>query len=130
MTFDSDNSMFYGATPDIFEYAKKLRNNPTKAEKILWDKLKRNQLGVKFRRQHPIYLYIADFYCHEKKLVIEVDGDYHLEKEQKENDKLREEDIKDFGLKIVRFTNNDVLEKIDVVIEKIKQMITPRTPGP
>ena len=122
--------MFYGATPEIFGYARKLRNNPTKAEKVLWDRLKRKQLGVKFRRQHPIYLYIADFYCHENKLVVEVDGDYHLYKRQKEKDELREEDIKYFGIEIIRFTDEEVLEKTDEVIEKIKRVLALRTPDP
>ncbi len=65
---DNVNSVFYGATPSIFENARILREKPTKAEKTLWDKLKGKQLGVKFRRQHPVYTYVADFYCYEKKI--------------------------------------------------------------
>ena len=77
-------SMFYGAKRKIFERAKELRENMTDAEKILWTRLKSNQLGVRFKSQHPINIFIVDFYCHKYKLVIEVDGDYH--KEQKDYD--------------------------------------------
>jgi cyclase len=86
----TEDSMFYGAAPYLFRYAKKLRNNPTKAESLLWDKLKQKQLGFKFRRQHPVYKYIADFYCHKLKLIIEIDGDYHNETYQKEYDIFRQ----------------------------------------
>ena len=122
--------MFYGATPDIFEYTRRLRSKPTNAEKVLWNKLNRKQLGVKFRRQHPIYVYVADFYCHEKKIVIEVDGDYHLESDQRERDEIREEDIGDLGIKVIRFRNDQILEKIDEVVEEIKRVVAFRTPGP
>ena len=75
----SDNvSMFYNAKPHIFEKAKMLRKNMTEAEQKLWGKLKREKmLGLRFRPQHPIDIFIADFYCHPIKLVIEVDGGIH-----------------------------------------------------
>ena len=77
-----------------FEKAKALRMRETKSEKILWDKLKNNQLdGLKFRRQHPISLYIADFYCHKFKLIIELDGKYHEEKEQKIIDTIMNDNV-------------------------------------
>ena len=116
--------MFYGASPDIFKKAYELRQKLTPSEEILWKGLKGKQLGVKFRRQHPIHNYIADFYCHEKKLVIEVDGGYHLEPEQKENDKLRSEQINELGVSIIRFTNEEVLTNIEHIITKIKQEIS------
>ena len=122
--------MFYGASPSIFKIAKELRNNPTEAEKALWKKFNRKQLGVKFRRQHPINIYITDFYCHEKKLVVEVDGNYHLNKDQREYDELRTEVIEAFGIDVIRFKNEDVLNEIDNVIEKIKGVITRHTPNP
>ena len=115
--------MFYGAKPVIFEYAKKLRKNPTQAELILWEHLRKNKLGVKFRRQHPVYKYIVDFYCHKLKLVIEIDGGYHLKLEQKEYDKYRTKDLSEFGIKTLRFTNNQVLNNIEFVLSIIIQEI-------
>ena len=121
--------MFYGASPEIFKKAKALRNNPTEAEKVLWEKLRLKQIGVKFRRQHPINIYIADFYCHMKKLVVEVDGDYHLMSDQKEYDELRTEDIKEYGIEVIRFKNEEVLNEIDKVVKKIKEVIARRAPA-
>ncbi|MFD0977693.1 endonuclease domain-containing protein [Salinimicrobium gaetbulicola] len=77
---NNPHNMFYGAAPIIHEQAKKLRNRETKSEKILWCLLSKRQLNVKFRRQHPISLFIVDFYCHELKLVIEADGEIHQKK--------------------------------------------------
>jgi cyclase len=119
----SQTSMFYGASPQIFEYSKVLRAKPTEAEKRLWEHIRNKKLGVKFRRQHPIFKYIADFYCHERKLVIEIDGKYHLEDVQKEHDKLRSEDMLQFGIKVIRFNNEEVLNNIDEVIKKIKNLL-------
>ena len=121
--------MFYGASPDIFKKAKALRDNPTKAEKVLWEKLRLKQLGVKFRRQHPINIYIADFYCHEKELVIEVDEDYHLVPDQKEHDELRTEDLKEFGIEVIRFKNEQVLNEINEVLKMINGVIVSRFPN-
>ncbi len=120
----TENTMFYGAEPTIFEYAKVLRKNPTIAEQTLWRYLNKRRLGVKFRRQHPIFKYIADFYCHKLRLVIEVDGDYHLDFNQGEYDKFRTEDLSEFGIKVVRFTNEQVLNDIEPVLEQIKNKIS------
>ena len=79
----------------------------------------RNFYNLKFRRQHPISTYIVDFYCHEKKLVFEVDGGVHNVKEEKEYDRIRESDLTDLGLKVIRFSNEDVIKNIDVVMEKL-----------
>ena len=122
--------MFYGATPSIFKNARFLRDNLTEAEKILWNKLRLKQLGVKFRRQHPINKYIADFYCHEIRLVIEVDGDNHLIPDQKEYDELRTEILQEFGIEVIRFENEQVLNKIDEVVKEIKDVITRHAPNP
>jgi len=68
--------MFIDAKPELFRLAHNYRNNPTEAEKILWEHLRKfRSEGFVFRRQHPIVFFIADFYCHKIKLVIEVDGD-------------------------------------------------------
>ena len=122
--------MFYGALPQLFEKARILRNSPTKTENILWQQLHNNKLGVKFRRQHPIFKYVADFYCHEKKLVIELDGDYHSRKDQIENDQVRTEDLEEFGIEVLRFTDQQVLEDMDYVIKEISERIERRTPYP
>ena len=122
--------MFYGAQPIIFEQAKKLRKNPTRAEQKLWERLNKNQLGVKFRRQHSVYKYIADFYCHKLKLVIEIDGEYHLESEQKKHDKYRAEDLNVFVINTLRFTNNQVLNNIELVLFNITKEINLRAEFP
>ena len=82
--------MFNEANPLVFELAKELRRNMTDAEMVLWGYLKAGINGLKFRRQHPIGIYIADFYCHKLKLIIEVDGNIHDKKEIKEYDLNRE----------------------------------------
>ena len=117
--------MFYGATPEIFENAKELRNKLTETEIILWDYVSNNKLGVRFRRQHPIANYIADFYCHEKKLVVEIDGGIHLTKEQIEKDKMRDIEMTALGITVLRFTNDEVSLGINEVIEKIKTKLFP-----
>jgi len=115
-------SMFYGASPKVFELAKELRDRLTEPEKILWEKLRLNRLnGYRFKPQHPIGSFIADFYCHKAKLVIEIDGKYHDSKSQSEFDANRTEVMKEFGLKIIRFRNEDVIDRIDFVLEEIRR---------
>lgn len=87
LTSNYDEGMWKGATESSFSEAQFLRKNETETEKILWENLRDNQLqGFKFRRQHPISLYIADFYCHKLKLIIEIDGGYHDSSEQVQKD--------------------------------------------
>ena len=126
----ADTDMHYGASPKIFEYARSLRKDTTKTEAILWSKLQGKQLGVKFRRQHPIGNYIADFYAHEVQLAIEIDGDYHLETKQKLKDKNREDDFEDWGIKTVRFSDENIIKEIDVVINEIKTQVSEREDSP
>ena len=119
-----DDGMWKGAPSDSFSKAQFLRRNETIAEKLLWEKLRNNQLeGLKFRRQHPVNIYIADFYCHKFKLIIELDGKYHEEKEQKIKDQERDEVLKLNGLNILRFKNEEVEKNIDNVLIKIKNHI-------
>jgi len=119
-----DRTMFYGANRKIFDNARKLRNNMTFAERIMWDELKNRRLfKVRFRRQHPIDIFVADFYCHELKLVIEIDGDIHLKNEVLEYDDGRNHDIEKFGIKILRFTNDQVINHRSAVITEIQSMI-------
>ncbi|MEN9910276.1 MAG: hypothetical protein RLZZ540_3435 [Bacteroidota bacterium] len=119
----SDN-MWKGASPQIFSNAKKLRENQTQAEEKLWLALKDNKIeGYKFRRQHPLSIYVADFYCHALKLVIEIDGGYHMDEEQQLLDKKRTSDIEFQGLNVIRFTNEEIMLKLPEVIDEIKAFI-------
>ena len=115
--------MHYGASKTIFQYAEALRKNMTVSEKGVWEKLCKNQLGTRIRRQHPIWKYIADYYCHELKLIIEIDGEIHLSKEIKEYDINRDVTLTEYGIEIMRFTNGEVINGIDKVIEEIKKKI-------
>ena len=115
--------MFYDATRIIFERAKELRGKETKAEKLLWSQLSNKQLGVKFRRQHPIYQYIVDFYCHELKMVIEVDGIIHIKENIRANDKLREQRLQSLNLLVMRFTNDEIYQDLKGVVKQIRLVI-------
>ncbi len=127
----SEPEMFYGAEPILFEFAKKLRDNPTDAEAFLWIFLQSNQLkGYRFKRQHPVKYFIADFYCHKAKLVIEVDGGYHTIPEQYEYDSNRDIELTQLGIKVLRFTNEEVLFEIDKVLEVIKKELNQTMPHP
>ena len=119
-----DDGMWKGAPSDSFSKAQFLRRNETIAEKLLWEKLRNNQLeGLKFRRQHPVNIYIADFYCHKFKLIIELDGDYHNQEEQKQKDEVRTEVLRLNDLKIIRFKNEEVEQDINQVLTMIKNKI-------
>ena len=113
--------MFFGASRFIFENAKALRKNMTDAEQILWGYLKAKPNGFKFRRQHPLGIYIADFYCHKLKLVIELDGSVHDNEEVKKNDALRQKLIEEDGLSVIRFTNKEVMNNIQNVLALLEQ---------
>ena len=120
----SQPDMFYGAKPIIFERAKSLRDNMTQAEKKLWMQLKNNKLGVRFKAQHPIDIFIADFYCHTHKLVVELDGEIH--NLQVERDDGRTAEMERYGIKVIRFTNEEVINNIESVITRINEEITPK----
>ena len=104
----------------IIEVARKLRKTPTTAEKLLWEKLwNRKFEGLKFARQHPFGRFVADFYCAELKLVIEIEGSVHDEPLQKEYDEQRFEELRNRGLNILRLTNKEVLYNTRQALEKI-----------
>src|SRR5687768_14813414 len=115
--------MHYGAEKIIFQYADDLRKNMTETEKILWKRVRKNQLSMRIRRQHPIDNYIADFYCHELKLVIEIDGGIHLSKETSEYDIIRDLILNGLGIVVIRFTNHQVTNEIEQVIAEIQNKI-------
>ena len=105
---------------NLKQHAHQLRGNMTDAEKRLWGKIRVRQIGgYWFYRQKPIGDYIVDFYCPKAKLVIEVDGGQHLSGEIAENDRVRDEYLSNLGLRVLRFTNADVLRNIDGVVERI-----------
>ncbi|HEY9177728.1 MAG TPA: endonuclease domain-containing protein [Flavipsychrobacter sp.] len=115
--------MFLDATKSVFINAATLRSQMTPAEKVLWAYLKLKPIGYKFRRQHAISKYIADFYCHSLKLIIEVDGNIHNVKTVADNDKARQEFLESEGIRFLRFTNAEVLSDFDKVKTKIEQHI-------
>ena len=97
------------------------RKNPTEAESILWNALRASQCGVRFRRQHIIGDYIADFVCLQEKLIIEVDGAYHNKSAQMVDDEQRSEDLGRLGFRVMRLTNEEIITNIDIVMDKIKE---------
>jgi very-short-patch-repair endonuclease len=116
--------MFFGATPDIFKKAKELRKYETEAEKVLWSRLCKNQiLGLQFRRQHPINRFIVDFYCAKIKLVIEVDGNIHELPENKIYDIGRSQILNDFGIIVIRFSNEQIIDDLEGTITNIKSVV-------
>ncbi len=119
----NEPGMFHGATNFIFKNAKALRSNATISESLLWEYLKGKQLGVKFRRQHPISLYIADFYCHQARLIIELDGSIHQKPEVLANDIERQKNLEALGITVIRFTNNELHNNLNTVLDKIKETI-------
>ena len=105
------------------ELQKERKKQTTEAERILWEQLKTKQLGAKFRRQHVIDEFIVDFVCLSKKLIVEVDGGYHNNKTQKEADDLRTQILSEFGYKVIRFSNEEVIGAIYAVTKKIKTVL-------
>ncbi len=101
-----------------------LRSRLSKAEAVMWMYLSRKQvLGYKFRRQYGVDQYVIDFYCPELKLAIEIDGESHIHQGAEEYDYFREEHIKTYGIRFLRFTNDEVLKGLQGVIEKIENEI-------
>ena len=117
--------------PDyLIENARELRKNQTDAEALLWQLLRNRQIeNAKFRRQHPIEPYILDFYCHDKKLAIELDGGQHNTDEGKEKDQKRTQFLASQGIRVLRFWNNDVLQSTEAVLEVIYNQLLPH-PNP
>lgn len=124
-----ENSKFGYETANSFawdllkENSKENRKNPTDAELVLWERLRDNQTGFKIRRQHVIEGYIADFVCLSQNLVVEVDGGYHETLEAIEYDKQRTAFLKNAGFEVIRFTNEQVINKTDDVVSQIKEQL-------
>lgn len=115
--------MHFGASYLLFKRAEELRKFPTPEEDIIWGFLKGNQSGVRFRRQHPLLFYIADFYCHQIKLVIEIDGSVHDKEDLKINDAIRQKEIEDLGISVLRFTNSQVNNNPELILEQINKKV-------
>ena len=105
-------------------YSRQLRKNMTDAERLLWAKIRMKQLkGYQFYRQKPIGDYIVDFFCPRAKLIVEVDGSQHFSDETTEYDRIRDEYLSSLGLRVLRFTNTEVLTHIEGVVESIEEGI-------
>lgn len=112
------------AAPDRYEllrsFARANRKNMTLSEQILWNVIRKKDFGVRFLRQHVIGDYIVDFICIEEKLIIEVDGGYHSETKQQNEDQQREEWLKAHGFRVIRFKNEEIMNELPKVINIIK----------
>lgn len=114
--------------PLLLAKAREMRKISTTAEKFLWSLLRDRQLqNAKFRRQHPIGNYILDFYCHESRLAVELDGSGHAEPEQQELDMQRTEWLNNQGISVIRFWNNEVMENIQGVLQRIAETLVPHS---
>lgn len=98
---------------------RELRKNSTKAEELMWFELRNNKLGPKFKRQHSIGGYIADFYCQKHRLIVELDGEIHNKLENQEYDKVRDNYLTNLGFKVLRIKNSEIEGNIENVLEKI-----------
>ncbi|MCX6731516.1 MAG: endonuclease domain-containing protein [Candidatus Parcubacteria bacterium] len=113
------------SSPKVLQAARDLRKRQTEAEKILWNILRdRKFKNFKFRRQHPFGRFIADFYCHKANLIIEIDGPIHNSKNQKEYDILRTKIIKQYGLRVLRFKNEEIISNIKEVLKNLTQTLS------
>lgn len=117
--------MTFSRDKELEEKARVLRNNMTLAEILLWSRLRMRQLdGYKFRRQQTIFDYVVDFYCHELKLIIEVDGEVHSLSEQAEKDKNRDKILKLNGYNIFRLSNYEIEADLNASVTKIMSFIS------
>jgi very-short-patch-repair endonuclease len=112
-----------------YEHVKRLRQNQTRAEQLLWAQLRRKRVGqTRFRRQHAIGPFIVDFYCHAARLVIEIDGEDHDLKFA--GDEKRSAWLREYGLSVVRFSNCDVIENLEGVVRTIERLVIAAKPSP
>jgi very-short-patch-repair endonuclease len=115
--------------PEFLDFARTLRKNQTDAEKLLWKMLRNRQImGLKFRRQQPVGPCSLDFYCHDYKLCIELDGGQHYTNEGQQHDGQRDTFLKAQGIHVIRFSNLDVLKSLEAVLLKIVEEVTSLTP--
>ena len=104
--------------------ARRLHGRSTGAEETLWDCMRNCRVaGAKFRRQHPLGRYITDFYCHEARQAIELEGQIHETNDQREYDRVREDFIRAQGIKLLRFTNDEITSELDSVLSRILEAV-------
>lgn len=108
---------------ELGERRRELRRRATGEEKILWEKLRNHRIGPRFKRQYSIGGYILDFYCAEKRLIIEIDGGIHKREDSKEYDEVRDKYFSELGYKTLRILNDEVNSGVNRVIEKIKSYL-------
>ena len=120
MTESYNNNLHKEAIGKLYQYGRELRQESTEAEKLLWAELRNKKLnGLKFRRQHPLDKFIVDFYCNERKLVVELDGGVQDEQINKEYDEARTAVLTGLNIIVLRFKNEDVTNNLKEVIGKI-----------
>lgn len=118
--YQTADPILYGM---LKQFAKENSNHQTEAEMILWKALSYNKVGLHFRRQHIISRYIADFACLKAMLVIEVDGGYHAQEQQTIDDYLRSEQLEEMGFKVLRFTNEEILNDLSHTLDNIYETL-------
>jgi very-short-patch-repair endonuclease len=106
---------------ELKDRRRELRKRSTPQEDLLWEELRNRKLGPKFRRQHSVGRYILDFYCKEKRLLIEIDGGVHNTTEARGYDAVRDKYFRELDFKILRFTNDEVERNMEKVLERIKE---------
>lgn len=125
----SQQPFFHGASGNTFENARQLRSNMTSAEKELWKHIRKDQFGgFRFRRQHPVANYILDFYCHDSRLAIELDGPIQDSQDQKKYDQERDSVIHSLGIEVLRFKNEEVFRNLNNVLAKIRKHLLKSSP--
>jgi very-short-patch-repair endonuclease len=115
--------------PAVLQRSRDFRHPLTPPEAKVWHGVRNRQLGFKFRRQHPIGRFIADFYCAEARLVIEIDGDIHGQLSQEEHDRARDAWLVERGYKVIRFQAGEVGRNLEGVLEAIRRACEARTAG-
>ena len=119
-----NRNLHMNASGRLYQYARELRADQTSAEEILWQQLRGRKLeGLKFRRQHPLVEFVADFYCHEKRLVIELDGAVHDSENNKDYDQARTNWLGELNIMVIRFRNHEIHQKLDFVLNEIRNCV-------
>ena len=121
--FDFDGNIRY-ISPELKTLCREYRKKPTDAEAIMWECLRNRKLnGYKFLRQHPIGGFIADFYCHQKRLIVEIDGGIHKRKDVHDKDVRRQNFLEQNDYNVIRFTNNEVQQSLEDVLNRILETL-------
>lgn len=111
---------YYHQPPDLFRIARSLRTQQTQAEVLFWERVRGHRLaGLKFRRQHVLLGKIVDFYCHQAKLIVEIDGEVHSTEQQTIADQHRDSMFMHRGYVVMRISNNDVIMRLDAVCTRV-----------